>query len=102
MSGKRREAASDVGLLVSGTTEVREPIKQADGSISQLSLRDAINIALTASTERCTADPAAGQIAPQVTATLTEGRTRLGAGSFTGETDLPQPVGGHNVSGNHS
>lgn len=33
-----------------------------------------------------------------MTATLTEGRTRLGAGSFTGETDLPQPVGGHHES----
>jgi uncharacterized OsmC-like protein len=57
-----------------------------------------MNIALTESIERFTADPAAGQISPKVTATLTEGRTRLSAGSFTWETDLPQPVGGHNES----
>ncbi|MGQ1840169.1 hypothetical protein ACT4S2_17160 [Kocuria turfanensis] len=37
LSGKRREAASDVGLVAAGTTDVREPIKQADDSISQLS-----------------------------------------------------------------
>lgn len=57
-----------------------------------------MNIALNESIERFNADPAAGQISPKVTATLIEGRTRLGAGSFSWETDLPQPVGGHNAS----
>ncbi|MEX5271893.1 OsmC family protein [Kocuria sabuli] len=57
-----------------------------------------MNIALSESIERFTADPAAGQISPKVTATLTEGRTRLGAGSFDWDTDLPQPVGGSNES----
>ncbi|MFF0905606.1 UNVERIFIED_CONTAM: OsmC family protein [Kocuria sp. CPCC 205316] len=57
-----------------------------------------MNIALSESIERFTADPAAGQISPKVTATLTQGRTRLGAGPFSWETDLPQPVGGSNES----
>ncbi|MFF0902943.1 UNVERIFIED_CONTAM: OsmC family protein [Kocuria sp. CPCC 205316] len=57
-----------------------------------------MNIALSESIERITADPAAGQIFPKVTATLTQGRTRLGAGSFSWETDLPEPVGGSNES----
>lgn len=54
--------------------------------------------ALSESIERFTADPAAGQISPKVTATLAEGRTRLAAGPFSWETDLPQPVGGRNES----
>lgn len=57
-----------------------------------------MNTALSESIQRFTADPAAGQISPKVTATLTEGRTRLAAGSFSWETDLPQPVGGRNES----
>ena len=57
-----------------------------------------MNIALSESIERYTADPAAGQISPKVTAALTQGRARLGAGSFSWETDLPQPVGGSNES----
>lgn len=57
-----------------------------------------MNNALSESVERFTADPAAAQISPKVTATLTEGRTRMSAGSFGWETDLPQPVGGRNES----
>ena len=57
-----------------------------------------MNIALSQSIERFSADPAAGQISPKVTATLTEGRTHLTAGAFNWETDLPQPVGGSNAS----
>lgn len=45
---------------------------------------------------RFTSDPAAGRIAPAVTATLTDGRTRISAGSFTFDCDLPPAIGGGN------
>jgi hypothetical protein len=45
---------------------------------------------------RFTADPTAGQITPTVTATLANGRTRLSAGPFNWDCDLPTAVGGHN------
>lgn len=57
-----------------------------------------MNNAFSESIERFTEDPAAARISPKVTATLTEGRTHMSAGSFGWETDLPQPVGGRNES----
>jgi uncharacterized OsmC-like protein len=57
-----------------------------------------MDITLRQSIERFTADPAAAQITPTVTATLTDNRTHLAAGAFTWATDLPQPVGGRNES----
>ncbi|MFH5823710.1 OsmC family protein [Georgenia sp. AZ-5] len=53
---------------------------------------------LSGSVEKFTADPAAGQVSPKATATLSNGRTGLAAGSFSWDTDLPQPVGGQNQS----
>lgn len=41
-------------------------------------------------------DPNAGRIAPAATATLAEGRTRISAGNFAFDCDLPPAIGGGN------
>ncbi len=46
--------------------------------------------------DKFTAEPAAGRIAPKVTATLDNGRARLAAGPFGWDSDLPASVGGTN------
>ncbi|MGH3863628.1 OsmC family protein [Actinokineospora sp.] len=54
--------------------------------------------ALETSVRKFTADPAAGRIAPKVTATLVGGRAQLSTGPFSWECDLPTAVGGSNQS----
>jgi len=52
--------------------------------------------ALDESVTRFTDDPAAGRVAPSVTATLANGHARLSSGPFNWDSDLPPVVGGHN------
>jgi len=47
---------------------------------------------------RFRADPAAARIAPEVTASLVNGRARLSAGPFNWEADLPVAIGGENLA----
>lgn len=53
---------------------------------------------LQATTEKFTADPAAGRITPKVTATLADGQAHLSAGPFSWDCDLPLAIGGTNRS----
>lgn len=53
---------------------------------------------LQATVEKLTAEPAAGRIAPTVTATLAGERAHLAAGPFEWYSDLPPAVGGTNQS----
>ncbi|MGH8776150.1 MAG: OsmC family protein [Jiangellaceae bacterium] len=54
--------------------------------------------ALDESIARFSADSAAAQTTPAVTATLTNGRARLAGGPFNWEADLPPVVGGGNLA----
>lgn len=53
---------------------------------------------ITQSERRFEADASAAQSAPEVRATLTNGRARLSAGPFNWEADLPAPLGGGNLA----
>lgn len=53
---------------------------------------------LQTTTAKFTADPAAGRIAPEVTATFTDGQAHLSAGPFSWDCDLPPAIGGTNQS----
>lgn len=53
---------------------------------------------ITESVEKFVTDPAAGRITPTVTATLANGHSRLGAGPFNFECDLPPAIGGGNAA----
>lgn len=47
---------------------------------------------------RFEAEPGAAQSAPEVSATLENGRARLSAGAFNWEADLPAALGGENLA----
>lgn len=49
---------------------------------------------ITEAFEKYSAEPTAGQTAPAATATLANGRTRISAGKFNFECDLPPQIGG--------
>ena len=48
--------------------------------------------------DRFRADPASARSTPTVTASLTNGRARLSAGSFNWDADLPAALGGENLA----
>lgn len=54
--------------------------------------------ALQETIEKFTAEPAAGRIAPKVTAALVNDHAHLSAGPFSWDCDLPPAVGGTNQS----
>lgn len=53
---------------------------------------------LLETSQRLRADPAAGQTAPTVTATLETDRAKVSSGAFTWAADLPLSIGGTNLA----